>query len=236
MTYLRDRFSLDVGYSDGLRTGFSEIRAPVNADYAFTLRLQYAWGERRLEGFDQYNTRRGTPFGVRLGGALHYQDGGRTQGSLPVRIALGTVDLTLRGDGWNVLLSGVVGQDATEGGETIASGEVVVGAVSLMGGYFVLQDLQIFGQYSAVTKPRVRGSLPPDVDPIVGPPSLFQAVGVGASYFVIPGRNNVKVTTDFQYFFGRTDGSLVPSSPLNSIQPNSAGSQLAWRLQISGAF
>jgi hypothetical protein len=39
-TYLRDRFSINLGYTDGLRTGFSEIRAPVNADYAFARRIQ----------------------------------------------------------------------------------------------------------------------------------------------------------------------------------------------------
>ena len=74
-TYLRDRFSINLGYSDGLRTGFSEIRVPVNADFAFSVRTQYAWGDALLAGFNRLIARRGTPFGIRLGGALHYQQG-----------------------------------------------------------------------------------------------------------------------------------------------------------------
>ena len=44
-TYLRKRFSINLGYSDGLRTGFSEIRSATRADFAVTLRTQYAWGK-----------------------------------------------------------------------------------------------------------------------------------------------------------------------------------------------
>ena len=61
-------------------------------------------------------------------------------------------------------------------------------------------------------------------------------MGVGVSYFVIPNFDNVKVSSDFQYFIGRQQGSLVPSAPLNGVQANNAGSQFAWRLQVSGAF
>jgi hypothetical protein len=236
MTYLRKRFSINLGYSDGLRTGFSEIRSAANADYAITLRAQYAWGKRGLIGFNRLNARRGTPLGIRLGAALHYQDGGRTQGSLPAKVAVGTIDLSVRGNGWSALFSAVVGQDVTDATDTLEAGEVISGGVTVMGGYFVLEDLQVFGQYSVVAKPKIQGMRPPASPGISGTPSNFQAFGVGASYFVIPNFDNVKVTTDFQYFLGQEAGSLVPSSPLNSVQPNDAGSQFAWRLQISGAF
>ncbi len=236
MTYLLNRFSVNVGYSDGLRTGFSEIRSPSNADYAITLRTQYAWGEKQLLGFNRLSARRGTPFGIRLGGAFHYQDGGHTQGSLPARIMVGTVDVSTRGDGWSAFFAGVVAQDAAKAATTQEAGEVFGGGVTLMGGYFVLQDLQLFGQYSIVSKPKFRGVVPPDLEDIERQPSNFQAFGIGASYYVIPGFDNVKVSTDFQYFVGSERGSLVPVSPLNSIQVNDAGSQFAWRLQISGAF
>ncbi len=236
-TYLRYRFSINAGYSDGLRTGFSEIRSSANADYAITLRAQYAWGEAGLGGFNRLNARRGTPFGIRLGGALHYQDGGRTQGSLPAKVAMGTVDVSVRGNGWSALFSAMVGQDATDATETNEAGELISGGVTLMGGYFVLKDLQVFGQYSVVPKPRIQGSLPPAVPgEVLTAPSNFHAFGVGLSYFVIPGHDNVKVSSDFQYFLGRERGSTVPSSPLNSIQANDDGSQLAWRIQLSAVF
>lgn len=236
LTYLRKRFSINGGYSDGLRTGFSEIRSPSNADYAVTLRTQYAWGENGLLGFNRLAARPGTPLGVRLGGAFHYQDGGRTQGSLPARIMIGTMDVSARGDGWNAFLSAVVAQDGVKATETQGAGELVGGGVTLMGGYFVLQDLQVFGQYSIVAKPKFKGDLPPDAEDITGDPSNFQAFGIGVSYYVIPGFDNVRVGSDFQYFLGRERGSLVPVSALNSIQPNDGGSQLAWRVQISGKF
>ena len=236
-TYLRDRFSINLAYTDGLRTGFSEIRDPVNADYAFTVRAQYAWGEAGLAGFNRLTTRRGAPFGIRLGGALHYQDGGRTQGSLPAKIAIGTIDLSVRGSGWSLLLSGVVGEDATESTTTNEAGQIQGGGVTLMGGYFVTEKVQIFAQYNIVTKPKIQGTLPPAViDEILGPPSNFQAFGVGFSYFVIPERDNVKLSSDFLYFLGHETGSPVPSSPLNSIQVNDAGSQFAWRIQLSARF
>ena len=237
LTYLRKRFSINLGYSDGLRTGFSEIRAPQRADFAVTVRAQYAWGESGLAGFNRLTARRGTPFGVRIGVAAHYQDGGRSQGTAPIKIALGSIDLSMRGNGWSVLLSATVGQDATSASACTDAGEVVTSGLSLEGGYFVLNDFQIFARYSIVTKPRIQGEPPPTVpDAPTGPLSDFNAFGVGCSYFVIPGRDNVKLSTDFQYFLGRSDGSTVPTSPLNSIQSNDEGSQFAWRIQLSAAF
>lgn len=236
-TYLRERFSINVGLSDGLRTGFSEIRDPVNADYAITVRTEYAWGEAGLRGFNTLTSRRGATFGVRLGAALHYQDGGRTQGSLPARIGLGTIDVSMHGSGWSVLLAGIVGQDATDATASNEAGELVGGGVSLVGGYFVTENVQLFGRYAVVPKPRIQGALPPAApDEIIGPPSTFQSFGIGFSYFVVRGRDNVKLSSDFNYFLGRETGSLVPTSPLNSIQPNDAGSQFAWRVQLSGKF
>jgi hypothetical protein len=237
-TYLRKRFSINLGYSDGLRTGFSEIRSAARADFAVTLRTQYAWGERGLGGFNRLISRRGTPFGIRLGGAIHYQDGGRSQGTAPVKIVLGTVDLSARGNGWSVLVSATSGQDARVDSATPAESlEVVTGGVSVMGGYFVLDDLQVFGQYSFVGKPKIQGEPPPTMpgSPVIGP-SDFHAFGVGFTLFVIPGHDNVKLSSDFQYFLGREMGSIVPASPLNNIQPNDDGSQFFWRIQLSAAF
>ena len=236
-TYLRRRFSINLGYSDGLRTGFSEIRSSTRADFAVTLRTQYAWGERGLSGFNRLISRRGTPFGVRLAGAVHYQDGGRSQGSADVKVALGTVDVSVRGNGWSALLSVTAGQDGTAATATTAAGEVVSTGATLMGGYFVMDDLHVFAQYSIVAKPKVEGEPPPEVPGAdLADLSNFQSFGVGFSYFVIPGRDNVKLSTDFQYFLGHTVGSVVPASPLNSIAPNNDGSQFAWRIQISAAF
>ena len=237
-TYLRRRFSFNLGYSDGLRTGFSEIRDPSRADFAVTLRTQYAWGDRGLAGFNRLVARRGTPFGVRLGAAIHYQDGGRSQGTTPVKIAFGTIDLSLRGNGWSALISATTGQDArVDSEETVESFEVVTAGVSVMGGYFVLENLQVFGQYSVVTKPRIQGEVPPDTpEAPTTDPSDFHAFGAGLAFFVIPGHDNVKLSTDFLYFLGREMGSSVPASPLNNIQPNDDGSQFFWRIQLSAAF
>jgi hypothetical protein len=237
-TYLRRRFSINLGYSDGLRTGFSEIRSATRADFAVTLRTQYAWGERGLSGFNRLIARRGTPLGIRLGGAVHYQDGGRSQGTAPVKIGTGTIDLSVRGNGWSLLFSATSGQDArvdaTAPGESF---EVVTGGLSAMGGYFVLDDLQVFGQYSYVAKPKIQGDPPPS-DPSMpeAAPSDFHAFGVGFTLFVIPGHDNVKLSSDFQYFLGREAGSSVPASPLNNIAPNDDGSQFFWRIQVSAAF
>jgi hypothetical protein len=237
-TYMRKRFSINLGYSDGLRTGFAEIKSPVRADFAVTLRTQYGWGERGLGGFNRLIARRGTPLGIRLGGAVHYQDGGRSQGTAPVKIALGTVDLSVRGNGWSLLASATSGQDARiDSAAPAETFEVVTGGVSVMGGYFVLDDLQVFGQYAFVSKPDIQGEPPPTTPGLpTTEPSTFQAFGVGFTFFVIPGRDNVKLSSDFQYFLGRETGSSVPASPLNNIQPNDDGSQFFWRIQISAAF
>jgi hypothetical protein len=235
-TYLRPRFSINLGYSNGLRTGFSEIRDPAQADFAVTLRAQYAWGKIGLSGFNRLNSRRGTPFGVRLGVAAHYQDGGRSGESLPVKIALFTADLVVKGNGWSATLMGAVGQDSTDPTASNEAGEIVTSGVSLMGGYFVLENLEVFAQYSIVTKPKIRGDLPPTVTEELAEPSNFQSFGVGFSYWIIRGHDNVKLSSDFQYFLGREAGSTVPTSPLNSIQPNDAGSQFSWRIQLSAHF
>jgi hypothetical protein len=238
-TYLRKRFSINLGYSDGLRTGFSEIRSPARADFAVTLRTQYGWGERGLGGFNRLVARRGTPFGIRLGAALHYQDGGRSQGTADVQVMLATVDLSVRGNGWSLLASVTAGQDARAATTTDdgRSYEVISSGISATGGYFVLDELQIFGQYALVSRPRIQGDAPPEIPgAATGSLSAFHAFGVGVSYFVIPGYDNVKLSTDFQYFLGRELYSTVPASPLNNIAPNDDGSQFFWRIQISAAF
>ena len=236
-TYLRRRFSINLGYSDGLRTGVSEIRSPQRADFAVTLRAQYGWGKNGLSGFNRLTSRRGTPLGIRLGAAAHYQDGGRSQGTAPVKIALGTVDLSVRGNGWSALVSVTAGQDGTSESATTEAGEVATVGLSAMGGYFVIDDLQVFAQYSLVAKPKFQGAVPSNLpNELSGDLSNFHAFGVGFSYFVIPGHDNVKLSSDFQYFLGSEAGSSVPASPLNSIQPNSDGSQFAWRIQLSAAF
>jgi hypothetical protein len=236
-TYLRQRFSINLGYSNGLRTGFTEIRDPAKADFAVTVRAQYAWGERGLAGFNQLNVRRGTPFGVRLGVAAHYQDGGRSGGSQPVKIALLTADLGVRGNGWSTMFGFTLGQDSvTDAPGSLEAGEVVTGALSAMGGYFVLESLELYGQYSFVSRPKIQGVLPPTVDEVLTQPSDFHAFGVGFSYWFIPGRDHVKLQSDFIYYLGHETGSTVPSSPLNSIQPNADGSQFSWRIQISAHF
>jgi len=131
-TYLRKRFSLNLGYSDGLRTGFAEIGSPQRADFAVTLRTQYGWGERGLSGFNRLVARRGTPLGIRLGASVHYQDGGRSEGTTNVKVALGTIDLSVRGSGWSLLCSATAGQDAPANANALTeSFEVVSGAVSL---------------------------------------------------------------------------------------------------------
>lgn len=238
-TYLRRRFSINLGYSDGLRTGFSEIRSSARADFAVTVRAQYAWGERGLGGFNRLIARRGTPLGIRLGGSLHYQDGGRSQGTADVKVLLGTLDLSVRGNGWSLLASVTSGQDARVDTTTDTGGsyEVISSGISVTGGYFVLDDLQIFGQYAVVSKPGTQGEPPPEIPGVdTATPSAFHAFGVGLSYFVVPGYDNVKLSTDFQYFLGRELDSTVPASPLNNIAPNDDGSQFFWRIQISAAF
>jgi hypothetical protein len=149
---------------------------------------------------------------------------------------LGTIDLSLRGNGWSVLLTLIAGQDATNPTETNEVGEVISTGFALMGGYFVLENLQVFGVYSIVAKPKIQGTPPPNLPLDFTATENFQEFGIGLSYFVVPGRNNVKLSSDFQYFLGREASSVVPTSPLNSIQPNDAGSQFAWRIQLTAAF
>ena len=136
-------------------------------------------------------------------------------------------------------MSGQDGRTDNDIGTGTDGFEIISTGVSAMGGYFVLEDLQVFAQYALVAKPRIQGLPPPDTP---GVPDLndvlsnFHAFGVGLSYYVIPGHDNVKLSTDFQYFLGREQASNVPASPLNNIAPNDDGSQFFFRIQLSAAF
>ena len=67
-------------FSDGLNTKSTDYTSTLEADYAFTGRVEYKW-DGDWKQYDEFTAFRDAKYFGAIGGALHYQWGGHTVGT-----------------------------------------------------------------------------------------------------------------------------------------------------------
>jgi len=112
--YTADNRRVSALFSDGfdsLNTNFNtNFNSDDEADYAFTGRAEFKFGDADWKAFDRFTSCRGSASGGNVGQAAHDRSTGSTNPSLPDDASLLALaaDFALVADGWNACLSGVL--------------------------------------------------------------------------------------------------------------------------------
>ena len=205
----------------------------TEADIAITARLEYMfagdWG--RFEDFTSF--RNSDDIAVLLGGSVHWQQGGETAafaGGAEVAMTdydlfTYSIDLSVEGNGWNAFgaFTGVT-VDASGASDVDNYGWLI------QGGFFVADQLEIFGRWDSVYADNTFD--PADED--------FNTLTVGANYYFVPESHAAKFTFDVQYFLDDPSESApvaatAPSS-MTALVPDTEDGQFALRAQMQLVF
>jgi len=190
-----DDMKLYAQYNDG--PGNSNTQALDDAFDAWIVRAEFRSGDASWKDLGYLTSKNGSSEGMLLGVAYqtYENDGGEVEfGNVEAEKSSGwTVDVTMRGDGWNVLgyLVDTTGE-RTDGTEIDSSGWL------LQGGMMVNDNTELFIQRQAG---EIEGG------------GNMSCLRVGFNYWPIAGSNNLKWTTDFAWAGDTIEDGGVGVSP-----------------------
>ncbi len=188
VTHTRERVRLFGAMHNGRDTRSLDYTDPDVADVALAARAELRLGDAPWGAYKDLNAFPGSDFGAMLGAAVFWQQDGLTlapAGFGDNANYLGvTADVSVEGDGWNLLLVGF-SHFISGGGEAIDEFGVTAHA-----GYFVSERVELMARYSHIFPDPERGGNDAD----------FPAYSVGFNYYFTPGSHNAKITTELAYY------------------------------------
>jgi hypothetical protein len=231
--YQDDSFAVHLAISDGVGSALTAFNSAVEADFAFTGRVDV-----KLEGdwdrFDDFTSWRGDDLAARIGGAFHWQTRGDTNPSLATNtdFYLYTIDAAVEGNGWN-LYAAFIGSnlDTGSGSDLDHFGAIV------QGGVFLSDQWELFGRWDALFLDD--GPLAATAD------SDLHFLTFGVNYYFVPMSHAAKLTIDTVWSlnttmtaFGSTGttGSFGSDARLTQVLGDGDDGEFVLRGQISLAF
>lgn len=211
-----------LAFSDGIRSSNNDFDSALKADAALTGRVEWRIAGDSWSRFDDYTSFRGSDLAVMLGGAIHYESGGRDTGTRDdLRLWYGTVDLGVEGSGWN-LFGAVVGvlSDDDAGDEFFDAG--IIG----QGGFFVSERAEVFGRFDMIVSDNDRPDRRGD----------FRTLTAGANYYFIPGSHALKLTANIAWFLDAQASTLAPVSTNTGLLASPDDGQWAVQVQAQVIF
>jgi hypothetical protein len=216
--YTGEQFRAMVAFSDGAGTANTTFESDLESDYAFSLRLE---GLLMGSNWNQFNTytswQSESGDGVLLGGAVHWQDGGETGGTLDNEVLLYTIDATWEGPGYN--LTGAFYGNTIE---TPGASQDNLGAM-IQGGFFFNDQFEGFARYEGFF-----------LDNTVFTNDEANFAFVGVNYYVLPETNAAKFTAQLGYALDDTD-ELFSTPQLSGSNNNGFLGQATdgeWAIQL----
>lgn len=220
LTYAADDVRAMVGLGDGLRTNNTDYTSAAEADFALTGRAEYKW-QGEWKQYDEFTAwRDGKYLGV-VGGAVHYQSGGRTVGTPDSRTILTTADVMAKGNGWNAYAAAIY-RNIRPGGTAISTDDL--GFLAQFGA-FVGPKWELFGRYDVVIPDKNRTTS-----------HSFNTITVGANRYVIPESHAAKFTFDIMWMLDKQNSSIVGASTLTGVQASGGANQIAIQAQFQLVF
>jgi phosphate-selective porin len=216
-----ESFRLAGAFSDGLNTINTDITAAPEADWAVTGRAEWKWAGEWSQ-YEQFSSWRGSGYAGFLGVAGHWQSGGSTNGTNDVDVGQYTVDLSLKGDGWNVYTQ-FVGRrtDAAAAREEFDDFGLIV-----QGGVFVTEQTEAFLRYDHVFVDDDR-----ETSPGVGGED-FPTITAGVVHYVSPRSHVFKITADVVWHLeSQADAGTVVKPSTSTGLLASDKSQVLFRVQ-----
>jgi len=230
--YEQDQWRILGALSDGLQTLNTDYTSSAEADYAFSGRGEFKWGDD-WKRFADFTSWRGQSNAGLIGVAAHYQHSGNTasagNNAEKVDLIQYTADFSLEGNGWNLFVAGV-GRHSEPSGTNTASTLDDFGFV-VQAGVFVNDQIELFARYDGVFV---------DSDYGDGNDDTFNTLAGGVNYYVFAQSQAFKISADVQYFVDEVSSNALVSgvsgSNNNALRFDGEGGQFAVRLQVQLVF
>lgn len=209
-------------FSDGIRSANNDFDSSLKADAAFTTRWEWKIAGESWSTFDDYTSFRGSGLAVMLGGAIHYETGGRDTGTRDdLKLLYLTADIGVEGDGWN-LFGAVVGVQSDDA----ASDKYFDAGLILQGGVFVTDHTELFSRFDMIVSDNDRSERTGD----------FRTLTAGAGYYFFPGSHALKLTGNVIWFLDEQSSTLAPASTNTALLASPGDGQWAVQVQVQVIF
>ncbi|MDX2017878.1 MAG: porin [Planctomycetota bacterium] len=211
--------------SDGFNSINSNYNSSKESDYALTAHGEVKWAGE-WKPWSQFTSFRGDTFGAYSGGAIHFQNSGKTGGTLAKRLLTWTLDTGVKGDGWNAFAA-YVGRELDD--RTLAlRGNFTDHGWLAQAGLMIAEQHELFARYEGLS---------PDAERNNGKP--FHAVTTGLNYYISPKSHAAKLTVDLVYVpvaTARSAGVLTLPNLACGILSSPERNQFVFRTQMQLAF
>ena len=198
--YQSDAFRIIGAFGDGAGTLNTYYNSSSEADYALTFRVDVAVAGTDWARFNDFTSWRSQEeFAAKVGGAIHWQDGGETGGTSDTQVLRYTLDAQFEGGGWNAFIAGY-----GENVDSAAAGSDYdnFGLVA-QGGIFLADQFELFGRVDAIFwDDDFAGSGQDD--------NWF--LTVGGNYYISPDSHAAKFTAEIGYSFNDNTILFDPST------------------------
>jgi len=234
--YTADSFRVLGAFSDGWRSANTDYNNPNESDYALTLRVdgKFAgdWNQ-----WNQFSSWQNSQFAAFLGGAVNWQQGGKTGTPQDAQVNLNqanyllwTIDGQIKGNGWNVY-GAVIGSHAKTLNTALGAGATLNSyGWQIQGGYFATQQIEIFARYDGLY---ANNSLGAAQGAGGVSPRCWNFLNLGVNYYLFPESQTAKISADVVIGFNKSQnlqainfqgnagtGQFVPGSTIAAPNTN----------------
>lgn len=252
--YTADVFRVLGAFSDGWRSANTDYNNPNESDYAVTLRVdgKFAgdWNQ-----WNQFSSWQNSQFAAFLGGAVNWQQGGRTgtpqdaQTNLnQANYLLWTIDGQIKGNGWN-LYGAFIGSHARTLNTAAGAGANLNSyGWQIQGGWFATQQIELFGRYDGLYANNSLGQAQPGGGVS---PRTWNFIDFGVNYYLFPESQTAKISADVVIGLNKSQnlqainfqgnagtGQFVPGSTIAAPNTNAGvlGSPKAGEVAVRAQF
>lgn len=228
LAYGGDNFKFVGAFCDGAEyiTNYgavsnSAFNAPGESDVSLTARVDWLV-EGTWDQFADATSWRGSNYGVKLGGAFHWQTQGDTNpsdnsgGTIPgyddTTVSLWTLDAQVEGDGWNAMAQ-YVGHDVDISATTDVS--YTNHGFILQGGMFVSDQVELFGRYDII--------MLDDALVAANTDDNYQSITAGMNYYLVPESHAAKFTLDAVFTLDESTNIDAIYGGVGSNDPSATG-------------
>ncbi len=147
LRYENEDWRVSGNVSDGFRSQNTDFTDDP-ADFATTVRLDWRFAGKWSEFDAEYTSKRGSDYAGVIGAAAHYELGQDDGSGGQQELLAWTADSLVKGDGWNVLVSGVGFHVRDEAG--VGGADFDDFGIMAQGAVFITDDVDLFARYDLI--------------------------------------------------------------------------------------